>query len=794
MLRHFKEGLHTQKEIQVEPPFQNLSANLVGKPLKRKEDLRFIRGASKFVDDFKLPSMLFAHVVRSSYASAKFKIETSAALQVPGIKLIYTGKDVIKHTNSITVPPNDEQTKSAPHPILALDRVRFSGEPIAFIVGESKQLVEDIEEMIEVEYSPLPVVVDPEVAMLDSSPRIHDDIANNIAYHQTKNAGDIDGSFASADQVIHVELLNQRLAPSPMEPRGILADYNSDLGTLTLILGNQQPYEIKERLAEILNLDENKIRIISPDIGGSFGSKFWLYPEDILTCLTSIELGRPIKWIESRSENFASMVHGRGQKQIMDAAVNNDGKILGLKVKIISDSGAYPFGGTFFDPRITVDLIPSLYKFEAFSSEMFCIYTNKMTFDAYRGAGMPEAIYLIERTVDRIARKLNLDPARVRSLNFITKEEFPFTSLTGFKYDVGDYETNLKAALELSSYDKWRRIQKEEISKGNKGRMIGVGLCTFVLFNSWGPNRPQTASVTIGPSGNVRVVAASSPQGQGHETPYAQIAADQIGLSIEDIVVVYGDTDRLAWGSQTGGDRSASLGGSAVLSCALKIKEKMALIAAKKLGIDPNDLVFENGKIFSRRDPCNLSTTFSTIAAAAYKPLELPIGMEPGLYEFSSFTSKNWTYPFGTHVAVVEVDRQTGKITILDYIAVDDVGRVINPMIVEGQIQGGVMQGAGQALLENVVYDNEGQLLTRSFMDYQIPEACDMLPIKCYRTNTPTAENPLGVKGVGENGTVASTPALVNAVEDAISSSLANVYSMPLTLEYVYQLIHNDKT
>ena len=725
-------------------------------------------------------------MVRSTYAHAKINsINLRQAIASPGVHHVYNAEEIQGRISTLPIPDSSDNKKPVPRFPLARGTTRYAGEAVSFVVADSRSLAQDAGEKVEIDYSPLESLVEPSKAMMPGSTQIHESVKDNVGDYYVKQAGNIDDAFNAADKIIKVDIVNQRVAPSPMEPRAVLANYDPGTDYLTVWMGNQQPFDTRLALAEVLHMDENKIRVIAPDVGGAFGAKCYLYPEDVMVCIASIDLGQPVKWIETRSENLATMFHGRGQEQSVEAAVKNDGTILGLKVKIVSDSGAFASPETFGDPEVTVNMIPAQYDFRNFRAELFCVYTNKVPFDAYRGAGRPEATYLIERVIDRVSSELGLDPTEVRLKNFLRGANPSFKSLTGYPYEIGDYETSLKKALDIANYYKWRREQREERSKPN-GRLIGIGLGAYLEISSWGPGNPQTASINVTQTGKIKIVSGTSPHGQGHETPLAQIAADELGIDIERISVTYGDTDRLAWGSTTGGSRSAALGGSAVMMSAQKIRKKMAAIAAKELDVAPDSLTFQNGKIFQRGNEKN-SLQFDAVAAMGYNAAKLPEGMEPTLFEYSAFTPKNWTWPYGTHVAVVEVERDTGMIKVLDYVAVDDIGVVVNPMIAEGQVHGGVAQGAGQALLEGIIYDQDGALVTGSFLDYMIPQAGDMFPIRWSTTFTPTGSNPLGIKGVGENGTVASVPAIVNAVEDALANVKIN--TMPLAPDYLRSLM-----
>ncbi|MDG6906229.1 MAG: xanthine dehydrogenase family protein molybdopterin-binding subunit [Nitrososphaerota archaeon] len=739
------------------------------------------------MDDIRLPAMLHAAVLRSSYAHAMItKIDVSRSLSMPGVRAVITSADLPQDLKLLSTFETDDGSK-IDRPVLAADEVRYVGEQIAFVVADSIYEAEDAVESIGVHYRPLDVVIDPAVAAKDDSPKCHAGIESNVVASEKIESGDVEREFSKAEKIVRVDLLNQRLSPTPMEPRGSVAQYDDGSGILTLWISTQGPFQNRSDLAEILHMQEDKIRVIVPDVGGGFGAKMSAYPEEVLVCLAAKWLKRPIKWIESRSENFASMTHGRGQLQHVELASTISGRILGLKVKIIGDSGAYASQGST-DATFTLRMCPGQYSVPAYRGEALVVLTNKVPHDAYRGASRPEATYLIERAIDELARVLHIDPVEIRLLNFIPREEFPFKTVGNLKYDTGDYSMNLNKAVKVSRYNEWRNYQKKA---RQEGRLIGVGLATYVEICGFGPDFPQTAAITVNESGRVTVISGTSPHGQGHETPLAQIVADRLGLTIDEISVNYGDTAMLPWGTFTAGSRSAALGGAAVMMSAEKIKDKMAKIASKVLDVPFEDINFADGNISSGSDP-KKRLSFAEVASLAYKPRKLPNGMEPVLFAFSCFAPPTFTFPFGTHLAVAEIDRATGRIDILDYASVDDCGRVLNPMIVEGQIHGGIVQGLGQALLEDVSYNSEGQLLTSSFLDYQIPEASDVPNIRSFRTETPTHANPLGIKGIGEAGTIAATPAVANAVSDALSELGAQVERMPLSMRYIKCLIEKS--
>ena len=764
---------------------------LTGRPLKRKEDFRLLTGRSYYVDDLKVPGMLHSAVLRSPYAHAKIKgIDVSKAQGAVGVRLILTAKDVADKIPTLPVMETDDGV-TIPHPLLASEVVNYVGEPVAFVVAESRYQAEDALELIEVDYEVLPAVIDPVEASKAESPRVYPMLKSNVVAASKVAVGNIDEAFGKASHVVTMELLNQRLAPSPIETRACLASYDGGTGTLNIWLSTQGPFQARSDIADILGLPENKIRVIAPEVGGGFGAKLTAYSEEILASIASMRLSLPVKWVETRSENLQTMTHGRGQIQRVEIASNEKGRILGLKVKVIGDAGAYLTEGSS-DATFTIKMIPSAYMIPAYHGEAQIVLTNKVPHDSYRGASRPEAIYVIERVIDQLARKLKIDPAEVRLRNFIPKENFPFTTVGDLTYDSGDYAMNLKRALELANYDRWL---EERAKAQSNGRLIGIGISTYVEICAFGPEFPQTAAINVTQTGKVTVISGTSPHGQGHETPLAQIVADKLGLKVEDIQVTYGDTAQLPWGTFTAGSRSGALGGSAALMCAEKIRDKMARIAAKAFEVPLDDIAFENGEVFSRSSPKDPKKrqSFQKIASYAYRPKKLPQGVEPTLFAYSAFAPSNYTFPFGTHVAVVEIDGDTGNLKVLNYTSVDDCGKVLNPLIVEGQIHGGIVQGLGQALLEGVKYSADGQLLTASFLDYQIPMAEDIPNLNSYRTETPTSSNPLGIKGIGEAGTIAATPTLANAVADALSPLGVEVRDMPLSPDYIKQLISSAK-
>ncbi len=759
---------------------------ILGRPLKRVEDPKFVTGTGLFADDIVLPEMLHAVFVRSLHAHARIgQVDVSEAVQQPGVRLVLTGEDLVDRVNKMPTLRGRGDSKSTDRPVLPHQEVNFAGEAVALVVADDVYSAEDAAELVRVDYEELPAVVDIDKAATPGSPRVHEYLKDNIGYRSSKSSGDVAKAFREADHVIKLQQEFPRLSAVPMEPRSVIATWEDTSGSLTVWLSTQAPHEGREGIARILRLSENNVRIIAPDMGGGFGQKGAVFPEYVAVAFAAMKLGRPVKWIETRMENLTASSLGRGQKQFIEAAVRKDGKILGLRVKVLCNGGAYS-DWSFSMPDITIGMAPGVYDIPGFDAEAVTVFTNEPPIGPYRGAGRPEATYLIERTVDVIARRLKLDPVKVRLKNYVPKSRFPYRSAGGHTYDSGDYEGNLRKALEVSRYEKLRDFQRE--ARATKKRLIGIGVVTFVEVCGFGPDYPQTASVAVNQEGKVTVIVGTNPHGQGHSTPFAQIVAQELGIDLDDVVVRYGDTAAIPWGTITAGSRSAAVGGSAVLLASRRVREKMSKIAAKMMGIKSDRMIFREGKVISVTS--SKSLPFAEVAETAYSPQSLPPGMDATIYEYCAYAPPGEVFPFGTHVAMVEVDKGTGIIKVLKYFAVDDVGKVLNPLIVEGQVHGGVLQGVSQALLEQMVYDENGQPLTATLSEYLIPST-DTAPLtESYRTETPSPRNPLGVKGVGEAGTIAATPTIVNAVEDALSPLGVTIEKIPLTPNYVWSLIN----
>jgi carbon-monoxide dehydrogenase large subunit len=769
---------------------------LVGARVKRREDPRLIRGLAHYVDDIDLPNTLHVAILRSPYAHARIRaIQTDAALKHPGVVAVVTGADIRDQVGQVPVASENPSLRVPKHYVLAVEKVCFVGEGMAAVVAEDLYTARDALDLIRVDYEPLPVVSDPERALAPGVPVIHSEWPDNVAFRWTLKQGNLVKSFKEAHKVVKQRLVHQRLAPIALEPRGVLARYLPGERELTLWSSTQIPHLLKTQLSLMLNLAENRIRVIAPEVGGGFGSKLNVYPEEGLIGYLAMKLNRPVKWIEGRRENIQATIHGRGQVGEVEVAVKKDGTILALQYRVIADIGAYHQLLTPGIPPLTGLMLSGAYKIPAIAVEVTGVFTNKMATDAYRGAGRPEATYVVERMMDRVAQELGIDPVKIRSKNFPKPKEFPFKTATGLVYDSGNYQTALDKALGLVGYEKWRREQKR---LRNQGRYLGLGLSTYVEICAMGPSAAMPAggwesgTVRVEPTGKVTVLTGVSPHGQGQETSFAQIVADELGVDLDDITVIHGDTAVVPSGIGTFGSRATAVGGTAVFQAAQKVKEKAAEIAAHLLEADPADLVFSDGR-FSVKGVPKKAITIQQIALEAHLAKKLPKKMEPGLSAAAIFEPSNFTFPFGTHICVVEVDPKTGGIEIKKYVAVDDCGKVINPLLVDGQIQGGIAQGLGQALFEEIIHDENGQLLTGSLMDYALPRAGDLPRLDLARTETPTPVNPLGVKGVGEAGTIGSTPAIVNAVVDALAPFGVSHIDMPLRPEKIWRLCQSKE-
>ena len=766
-------------------------SRLVGARVKRREDPRLVRGLAHYVDDIRLADTLHAAILRSPHAHAHIKsIRVEEASKVPSVVAVVTGKDVREKIGLVPVAAQNPTLRVPPHTVLAVDKVCFVGEGVAAVVARDRYAAQDALDLIQVDYEPLPVVSDPEKALDPASPVIHSEWPDNTAFRWGLKQGNLDRAFRDAYRIVKQRLVHQRLAPIAIEGRGVLARYLPGEEELTVWSSTQIPHLLKTQLSLMLRLPENRVRVIAPEVGGGFGSKLNVYAEEALVAYLSQRLNRPVKWIEERRENIQATIHGRGQVGEVEVAVKKDGTILGLRYRAIADIGAYHQLLTPGIPPLTGLMLSGAYKIPCISMEMTGVFTNKMSTDAYRGAGRPEATFVVERIMDRVAQELGIDPVKIRQKNFPQRKDFPFKTATGLVYDSGNYRAALNKALKLAGYERLRREQKR---LRNQGTYLGIGLSTYVEICGMGPSSAMPAggwesgTVRVEPTGKITVLTGTSPHGQGQETSFAQIVADELGVDLDDIKVIHGDTAVVTSGIGTFGSRATAVGGTAVVQAAVRVKEKARRIAANLLEVDPVDLVFSGGK-FSVKGVPKKGVSIQEIALEAHLATRLPKRMEPGLSATAFFEPANFTFPFGTHICVVEVDPKNGGVAVKKYIAVDDCGKVINPLLVDGQIQGGIAQGLGQALFEEVVYDEDGQLLTGSLMDYALPKAEDLPRLELARTETPTPVNPLGVKGVGEAGTIGSTPAIVNAVIDALAPFGVVHIDMPLKPEKIWRL------
>ncbi|EKS69150.1 xanthine dehydrogenase family protein molybdopterin-binding subunit [Caballeronia zhejiangensis] len=781
---------------------------LIGAGVKRKEDYRFLTGAGQYTDDVVMPQQSYGVFLRSPHAHAKIaRIDIEAALKSPGVIGIFTGKDMAGENVGglpcgwLIHSTDGSPMHEPPHPVIAHDKVLHVGDQVALVVAESVKEAKDALELIEVDYDELPATVDTASASDAGQPLVHDSVPNNVCYnwgHGDKAA--TDAAFAKAAHVTTLDIVNQRLVPNAIEPRAVNASYSKHDDSYTVYVANQNPHV--ERLlmaAFVLSLPESKLRVIAPDVGGGFGSKIFLYPEDVALTWASKKVGRPIKWVAERSEAFLSDAHGRDHVTKAELALDKDNKFIGMRVHTTANMGAYL--STFASSIPTVlyaTLLAGQYTTPAIYAEVKAVFTNTVPVDAYRGAGRPEATYVVERLVETAARELNIDPVELRRRNFI--REFPYATPVGLTYDIGDYDACLNRALELADVAGFAKRRDE--SK-QKGKLRGIGYSCYIEACGLAPSNVagalgaraglfEAGEVRVHPTGSVTVFTGSHSHGQGHETTFAQVVADRLGIAIENVEIIHGDTGRIPFGMGTYGSRSISVGGSAIMKALDKVEAKAKKIAAHLLEASAEDIEFTNG-VF-RVKGTDRTKSFVDVSLAAYVPHNFPLEtMEPGLNENAFYDPTNFTYPSGAYVCEVEVDQDTGETRIEQFTAVDDFGNVINPMIVEGQVHGGLGQGIGQAMLERCVYDDStGQLLSGSFMDYAMPHASD-LPNFTVETakGTPCTHNPLGVKGCGEAGAIGSPPAVINAILDALAPLGVKDLQMPATPHRVWTAMHN---
>ena len=776
----------------------------VGAARRRKEDARLITGHTMWTENITLPGMLHLAILRSPVAHARItRIDVTAALREPGVVAAFTGRDVADVQGSLPCAwPVTEDLVHPDHPPLAVDEVRHTGEAVAVVVARDRASALDALASIEVDYAPLPVVLDMESALAEGSPLVHGDKGTNRAYTwifdsaEAGTGGSADAALADAEVVIRRRYRQQRLIPAFMEPRSVVVDPTG--AQMTVWSSTQIPHIVRFFMALVLGVPEHKLRVIAPDVGGGFGGKLQVIPEEFIAVLAAQRVGRPVTYTESRSESILAAHHGRDQIQYAELAARRDGTVTGLKVRLLANMGAYLGIITPGTPLLGALMYNGIYRFPAYHFQCQGVYTNTAWTDAYRGAGRPEATYVIERLMDELADELHMDPLDLRRRNWITHEEFPFTTVSGMTYDSGDYEAATDKALHLFGYEELRKEQAARRGSGDTVQ-LGIGISTYTEACGWAPSRIlgqlryagggwEAATVRVLPTGKVEVIIGTSPHGQGHATAWSQIVADHLGVAFEDVEVLHGDTRTAPHGWDTYGSRSAAVGATAVVTACQRVVEKAKPFAAHLLECDVADLEFSAGRFQVRGTPEG-GKTLADCALAVFSAHDLPAGAEPSLDAEAVHDPANFSFPHGTHLCATEVDTETGRVTIRSYVAVDDVGRVVNPLIVEGQIHGGVVQGVAQALFEEAVYDDNGNLPTGTFVDYTPPSAADLPDLVVDRTETPATDHPLGVKGVGETGTIAATPAVVNAIVDALRPYGVHDVPMPCTPERVWRAI-----
>jgi aerobic carbon-monoxide dehydrogenase large subunit len=782
----------------------------VGGGILRKEDPELLTGQGRFVDDIALPGMLWLSFVRSPVAHANLaRVDVSAAKSMPGVVAVFTGQDMADDwaagmpcawpIGSRTLPDEPTQDARIPdHWPVAKDRVRFMGEIVAVVVADSRERAADAIEAVEVDYDELPVLTDMEDALRDGAPVIHEAFGSNEAYTWGMSNGDVDRVFAEAPVVVKERYYHPRLIPNAIEPRGVVVQPVPAQGEYTVWSATQIPHILKVLIGLTMNIHEAKIRVIAPDVGGGFGSKLNVYAEELAAVAVARRLGQPVKWIEERTEGYLATIHGRDVIQDMEVAATEDGRTLGFRVKLYADFGAYMQLVTPGIPLLGAWLYHGVYEGQAYKFECTGVFTNKTPTDAYRGAGRPEATYAVERAMDALARRVGKDPAEIREMNFIPPFDEAREILSGLSFDSGNYQAALDKAKELVGYDELRREQ--QASGGRRdGRLLGVGISTYIEMCGLAPSQVlaalkygaggwDAATIRCHPTGKVTVITGTSPHGQGHVTTWSQIAADELGVSPDDVEVLHGDTAVSAVGMDTYGSRSLAVGGTALYRAAEKVRAKARTIAAHELEVAEEDLEWKGGKFQVSGAP-DKAKTIPEVAFSAWTAHALPAEVEPGLFATAVYDPPNFTFPSGAHICVVEVDPDTGQVFIVKYVAVDDCGTVINPMIVDGQIHGGIAQGIAEALYEEALYDENGTLLTGNMSTYRVPSAAELPGFTLDRTVTPSTTNPMGVKGIGEAGTIASPPAVVNAVADALRPLGVESLGKPVSAERVWRAI-----
>jgi carbon-monoxide dehydrogenase large subunit len=774
----------------------------VGRALRRKEDPRLITGRASYVDDINLVGQLWAAWVRSPEAHAKIvSIDTSAAKARDGVIAVYTHEDLDMESAlpMAWVPPGVD-VNTPDHWVLAKGEVKHVGDPVALVIGDDRYAVVDAAEDVLVEYDPLPVVTDPEAALEPGSPLVHEQFGTNKVCEWSLGGGDLEAGFAEADVIIERRIVNHRTAGAAIEPRGVLAEYRGD--RLTIWTSTQIPHLLRLFLSTLLGVSEERVRVIAPEVGGGFGSKLQVYAEEVGCAWAARKLGRPVKWIETRSEGMMVTHQGRDQIDKIRVGAKRDGTLTAFHATIIADIGAYQMVFTPMIPALSAFVMCGVYKTPAVQTDVIDVMTNKFPTDAIRGAGRPEATHMIEVTMDQLAEELGMDRLELRRRNFIPPFSNGHETPIGVAYDSGNYEAALDKLL---THIDPAQVRQEAEALREKGIYRGIGFCTYTEICGNAPSRIvgpggfgvqgggwESAGVRVHATGTATLYTGTSPHGQGHETGFAQIVADRLGIDPEQVEVIHGDTQTGPWGLDTYGSRSLAVGGEAAARAAKKVADKAKAIVAHQLEADPGDIELRDGKFIVRGSP-EKGMTLAEVAGAAYVPENLPEGMEPGLDEQTFYDPENFVFPFGAHACVVDVDAETGKVDVVRYVAVDDCGPAINPLLIDGQVHGGITHALGQALFERVHYDESGQLVTGSFVDYALPTAAELPSFETDRTETPSPVNTLGVKGVGEAGTIAGSATVTNAVIDALRPLGVKLINMPLTPMRVWEAINEAK-
>ncbi len=785
-----------------------MGADGIGVAVRRKEDVRFLTGRGTYTDDIARPGQTYAHILRSGQAHARIRsIDVSKAKAAPGVVAVFTGADMAADgvgglpCGWLVKNKDGSPMKEPAHPPLVVDRVRHVGDQIAVVIAETRAQAKDAAELVEIDFEPLPAVVDSKDALKTGAPQVHGDAApGNLCYDwELGDKAAVDAAFAKAHKVAKIDLFNNRLIPNAMEPRAATGDFDPASGDYTLYTTSQNPHVIRLLMgAFVLHIPESKLRVYAPDVGGGFGSKIYHYAEEAIVTWAAGKLKRPVRWTADRSESFMSDAHGRDHHSHAELALDKDGKFLALRVDTTANMGAYLSTFASCIPTyLYATLLAGVYTTPAIYVEVKAVFTNTVPVDAYRGAGRPEATFLLERLVDVAAREMGMDRVEIRRRNFIPTNAFPYQTPVALQYDSGDYFSTLEQAQKAAD---WAGFEARRAEARKRGKLRGIGISTYLEACGIAPSNIagalgaraglyEAATVRVHPTGTVTILTGSHSHGQGHETTFAQVVSETLGIGIDQVEIVHGDTNKIPFGMGTYGSRSLAVGGTAIVKALDKVVSKAKKIAAHLLEASVNDIEFKDGKFTVVGT--DKSKTFGEIALTAYVPHNYPLEeLEPGLEENAFYDPKNFTFPGGCHIAEVEIDPDTGVTKVVKFTAVDDVGRVINPMIVEGQVQGGVAQGIGQALLENCVYDKDGQLITGSYMDYVMPRADDLPSIGVATHTTLCTHNPLGVKGCGEVGAIGSPPAVINAVVDALKDHGVTHMDMPASPQKVWSVIN----